>query len=149
MDRRSTLESDGRNVETDSFSSRRMRARWLASRDDDGGNRNFNKFADGPGDGGEPGDSSGDDLSGDDLSDDDSDIEDDGNVPQQTIPTAASSSGSIVTLTALPPSKATTSLSDVLTTLTPQINPPAPTPPLNPIKVRQHASLREQHELIN
>lgn len=135
MDRRSTLESDGRNVETDSFSSRRMRARWLASRDDDGGNRNFNKFADGPGDGGEPGDSSGDDLSGDDLSDDDSDIEDDGNVPQQTIPTAASSSGSIVTLTALPPSKATTSLSDVLTTLTPQINPPAPTPPLNPIKL--------------
>ncbi|XXG96570.1 hypothetical protein Hte_002855 [Hypoxylon texense] len=136
MDRRSTLQSAGRDVETGSFSSRRLRARWLASRD--------GKSADGLGGGGESGDSgddlSGDDLSGDDalsgddLSDDDSDVEDDGNVPQQTVTTATSSSGSIVTLTALPPSKATTSLSDVLTTLTPQIATPAPSPP-NIIKI--------------
>ncbi|KAI1772417.1 hypothetical protein F4818DRAFT_171758 [Hypoxylon cercidicola] len=168
MDRRSTLQSDGRlgyrNAETDSFRSRRLRPRWLSSRDrdgpgdgdgddDDDGDRdggdggrngppNFRDFSDGPGDGVDGGQSNGfgkhdggsRDFNGDDFSDDDSDAEDNGGVPQRTMQTTiASSSGSIVTLTALPPSQATDQ-SDILTTLTPQIATPSP-PVLNPIKL--------------
>ncbi|KAI1769259.1 hypothetical protein GGR53DRAFT_232431 [Hypoxylon sp. FL1150] len=160
-DRRSTSRQDGglryRNGPANPFSSRGLRVRWLAGRGDDddgedgghGGHHDLHKFADGPGDGGksvddDPGESSGDDISDNDissddgLSDDDSDAEDDNNVPQQTTIQStiisSSSSGSIVTLTAVPPSQVTTSLSDVLTTLTPLIATPSPVV-VNPVKL--------------
>ncbi|KAI1102819.1 hypothetical protein F4804DRAFT_250650 [Jackrogersella minutella] len=152
MDRRSTLQPRGSlghgNFKSDSFSGVGLRARLVVTRDRDGGANTLGERGDddvgrhvfrGVNENLDDSDSesSGDelgDISDDDSGSDDDDLDDAGNVPQQAIqPPPASSSGSIVTLTALPPSKATGNLPKMMTTTPLPELPPPSKPNLAPI----------------
>ncbi|KAI0386152.1 hypothetical protein F5Y04DRAFT_116551 [Hypomontagnella monticulosa] len=109
------------------------------------GNRDFRGFGDGPDDGKKSKDS---DDSKDNDSDDDDDNQSTSNPPQPSGQPAAPSSGSVVTMTAIPPSRQSTAQPGVVTTSLPQSPSPSipnqllPTP-TNARKIPEPSSGKE------